>query len=288
MNIIVGQVVIGTINPKGDKIDRDQYIAFCHENDTVFISTYDQGNIWISGVFSIRQNYSSGILCDIKFPDSISAGSIITGLQLPYNQGYLCLSVNNLEHNFKLDEEGQIKIMSSVDISNISGIILSGLKGIIRLFASSSVNINANELNEVSVNQNITTENLKTIASKSVQTIIKDYSVDKKETSIIYEKGTGFNFVDEFGNIISQDQDKMILNHTKKIEIGSENLEFATKGETLKQKITDLCNTLNTDFITHTHAQLGTPPTNSIQYTSDINTFITGLDAILSKYLKTS
>ena len=301
-NYIQGRVII-PYNDIGDsQMNREAYIQYCHNNNKVMISSQDSGSFWVYGVFSLIQNKTDGILCDIDFPTPPDIhGSVIYAYKVENEQGYECFCIRNSHNQFILDEENLIRLLQTSSKDNsLAGINIRGLKGILEFFAESGktpaqINIKTNgtdsQINFKTDLMSLVMKQLNLTTSDSMEFVIKDLTKDKNITSLKYTKGSGLSFIDEFGNSITQDNSTLKMVHKKAVEIGSNSIEKTVKGETLNKTLSDFFDQLFTFYssLTVIATSLGSPtttPANAPAFKIYLESVKVKLINHLSNYLK--
>lgn len=232
----VGNLII----PK-DK-DIAQYIERCYRTGMVSIMLENGGTI--DNVIVSKSN-----IRDLEFPsDYTKLGSQVVWINKPNQNQPIVIGVINKSNEFVSINQDQSSLRKASS-NGVFEVIVDSKKGIIIVNSSSTldsngdiyiISTNKNKTSKLSVNVSgsisIETPEITIVNSKKISLIIKDQTVDENIASIIYEKGIGFSYQDEFGNEFILNRDNVQIKPVGVLNVGEGN-EPMVLGSTLKDAV---------------------------------------------------
>ena len=244
-----GQLCIGSVVIPVDK-DRDIYIDECYSLGQCAVYVEEIGIIPDVKIGRSIENY-------IEFPlTSDEFGSQLLFIRMPmYNNNYVAFDVLKKSDDVSMISENEFRIGKQMTNSGVNiignaetGTLLVNVKSDKK--ARVSITINGKELAEFNINVNGEIKN----ESDTVRTVINDSMIiefpdnNDDKTVISYERGKGFNYLDEFDNkVIIKDGEVKIL--TKKINFG-EGKEPLILGDTMKKLLDDFITQVSSILVT--------------------------------------
>lgn len=242
---------IAWITVPSDK-DTSKFIERCYRNGTVSI-ILENGGV-VESVLISKQTIK-----EIEFPKSSSElGSLVCWINKPENNQPIIVGSFPKDNELNGLTDGRANLLKRTG-TGFAEVIVDGVTGSVTIIASGllekggDINIISNNKSRssklkvnVSGNVIINSDNFQLTNSKKLQFIIKDKSVNKFTTSISYEKGVGFDYIDEFGNQISANKDNIKLTPAKILNIseGSEPIAKADSLSLILEKLVDLCSNI--------------------------------------------
>jgi hypothetical protein len=272
---------IGYIIIPQDK-DRDDYIQACLRTGTLSIVLENGGVV-------DQVLITKSAINELDFPISNDKlGSLVVWINQPKKLQPIVigtLSKNNEFINFNKESS----VLRRVGKDFMGEVSVDANKGVIIINATSSkedggdiyiISRNKNEDPEkksnvniqVSGRVNIESTNFNLTNSKKLSLVIKDPDIDDLVTSIIYEKGVGFSYKDEFNNEFILNDENIQLKPNKHLNIG-DGSEPMMLGETFKTIFEDFTDALSKMATYCAAIQVGTAmgpstvPTNAAQFT---------------------
>jgi hypothetical protein len=233
-------VFSGYITVPFDK-EREAWVRFCYETNTVCIITND--NKFVKDV-----RVSKNIIHEIEFPDAQGGfGSYVVVVNTSiYDTPHIAGIFNKIDElgqiesertfrHFKLSKDGTkyVDITGKADTGELDITVNTGDSA-----AESNINVlSKNKDSKLKIyvqgDVEITSDKKTTINSTTaLEFNVYKPNKSKKKTSISYTAETGLNYTDEFGNVITIQEGEITID-SKKINLGHSNYEKAVLGETL-------------------------------------------------------
>lgn len=263
--------------------DREAYIETVLREEKASILLEDGRGV-VNDVYLTKN-----VLNSIEFPEEIdNLGSAVAYIYLHPNNEYVVIGTTSKADESELLQEKQFKL------SRLDGdkkVVVSGLGKSSELLLEASgdknktatLNLKANDPNS---NSKIKLESIGEIEQYSERQT-KIYSPEKvvlqtlnisegeeiKENNLTLETGKGLSYLDEFENKVDVNQDseisifaknKTTIDSETEINIGTENLEAATKGDTLKSILEELIDEITKITVPTAFGPSGVPVNASI------------------------
>lgn len=193
---------------------------------------------------------TQNIINKIEFPTSYDdLGSQVVWVNKPKQNAIIVIGILNKTNQFN-DIGNSSDSVSKKTSKAISEVVVNGENGDIIINATALQNIggdiyiissNKESTSKLDINIsgkiNIVTKDFNITNTNLFNVVIKDTESDENKAFISYERGVGFNFVDEFNNQIQTNDDSVRIKPNKKLLIG-DGSEPMLLGDTVKDNIT--------------------------------------------------
>lgn len=263
----------GYVFVPNDITNREKFISDCYNTCTISILNYE-------GQRFDNVSVDKNIFQSLDFPEKVNdLGSLVFYVKVQRQNQPIVVAVLNKKGEVLGYQKGQISLSKSSKTGIVS-ILGDSKKGdlLINVESDAGGNIivnakNKNKNNKVKLNIDgdfeLNSKNGKLQVLEQFQVIVKNaLEDDKTETIISYKRDTGFNYSDQYGNIISLDVNGLIYSNKKgNFEIDKDGkFSFSNSDYSIKDLFTDLISEIEA---IKTSTSIGLqPPVNVAKFTS--------------------